>query len=146
MANREEELDFEGPTFERERQDLIDAGLTAALAITSLQTIHRANQRKERAAHDRERQEAIICSSRRGRASRSTPPATRGRRRASSQGGAQEEQDQVRCYSRRSGTHRTGYRPRSFCSTQTQKPPIRRNVVLDEQRPGHSRPTKGEHP
>jgi hypothetical protein len=61
MANREEEPDFEGPTFERERQDLIDAGLTAALAITSLQTIHHANQRKERAAHDRERQEAIIA-------------------------------------------------------------------------------------
>ena len=61
MPNLEDEPDFEGPTFERERQDLIEAGLTAALAITSLQTIHRANKRKERAARERERQEARIA-------------------------------------------------------------------------------------
>jgi hypothetical protein len=46
QPRNEDEPDFKGPTFEREHQDLIDAGLMAALAITSLQTIHRANQRK----------------------------------------------------------------------------------------------------
>ena len=58
MPNLKDEPDFKGPTFKRERQDLIEAGLTAALAITSLQTIHRANKRKERAAREREQQEA----------------------------------------------------------------------------------------
>jgi hypothetical protein len=61
QPRNEDEPDFEGPTFECERQDLIDAGLTAALAITSLQTIHHANQRKKCIAQERERQEALIA-------------------------------------------------------------------------------------
>ncbi|KAH0831392.1 hypothetical protein J3R83DRAFT_14057 [Lanmaoa asiatica] len=57
----ENEPDFEGPNFARERQDLINAGLTPALAITSLQTIFRSNKRKERADRERERAEAQIA-------------------------------------------------------------------------------------
>ena len=61
QLHNDNEPDFEGPTFERERQDLIDTDLTAALGITLLQTIHRANQRKKRIAQERERQEALIA-------------------------------------------------------------------------------------
>ena len=61
QPHNEDEPDFEGPAFECERQDLIDTGLTAALAITSLQTIHCANQWKKCIAQERERQEALIA-------------------------------------------------------------------------------------
>ncbi|KAH0833823.1 hypothetical protein J3R83DRAFT_10986 [Lanmaoa asiatica] len=57
----ENEPDFEGPNFACERQDLINAGLTPALAITSLQTIFHSNKRKEQADQERERAEAQIA-------------------------------------------------------------------------------------
>ena len=61
QLHNDNEPDFEGPTFEREHQDLIDTDLMAALGITLLQTIHRANQRKKQIAQERERQEALIA-------------------------------------------------------------------------------------
>ncbi|KAF8437212.1 hypothetical protein L210DRAFT_3647514 [Boletus edulis BED1] len=53
--------DFAGPEYDGDRQDLTDAGLSPADAVTCLRTMHLAQQKKDRDAHERVRRETIIA-------------------------------------------------------------------------------------